>query len=161
MGTSAAAASPRGLCMRRDEVRRRRATLDKLKAVEATESRVAVFRDPTQPATSVDPRPDAPGLLVGLGSKPRCPRGHGRVSLPQAPRRRWRIVFFCVLGLVGLFLVAQAVPYGRGHSNPQVTKEPAWDSPATRDARDASLRRLPQQPDHLAVVLATSRPSRG
>ena len=50
--------------------------------------------------------------------------------MPQ--RRPWRIVFFCVLGLVGLFLVAQAVPYGRSHSNPAVTKEPAWDSPATR-----------------------------
>ena len=50
--------------------------------------------------------------------------------VPQ--RRPWRIVFFCLLGLVGLLLVSQAVPYGRGHSNPRVTKEPAWDSPATR-----------------------------
>lgn len=43
-----------------------------------------------------------------------------------------RILFLCLVGLVGLFAVAQAVPYGRGHSNPPVTKEPAWDSPQTR-----------------------------
>lgn len=38
-----------------------------------------------------------------------------------------------VLGvLVFLFAVIQAVPYGRDHSNPAVSQEPAWDSPATR-----------------------------
>ena len=42
------------------------------------------------------------------------------------------MLFFCVCGLVGLFVLAQAIPYGRGHSNPPVTKEPAWDSPQTR-----------------------------
>lgn len=31
-----------------------------------------------------------------------------------------------VLGLVGAFVIAQVVPYGRNHSNPPVTKEPAW-----------------------------------
>ncbi len=30
------------------------------------------------------------------------------------------------------FLVVQVVPYGRKHSNPTVTAEPAWDSPDTR-----------------------------
>jgi mono/diheme cytochrome c family protein len=34
--------------------------------------------------------------------------------------------------LAALFLLIQAVPYGRDHSNPTVTKEPAWDSPQTR-----------------------------
>jgi hypothetical protein len=34
---------------------------------------------------------------------------------------------------VGLLAVAQAIPYGRGHSNPPVTKEPAWDSSRTRE----------------------------
>ncbi len=34
--------------------------------------------------------------------------------------------------LVGLFALIQAVPYGRSHTNPPVTKEPAWDSPRTR-----------------------------
>jgi hypothetical protein len=34
--------------------------------------------------------------------------------------------------LVG-FLAIQFVPYGRDHTNPPVTGEPAWDSAATRD----------------------------
>ena len=44
--------------------------------------------------------------------------------------RKWwsRIAF----GLIGAFLAIQLVPYGRAHSNPPVTGEPAWDSPATR-----------------------------
>jgi mono/diheme cytochrome c family protein len=44
--------------------------------------------------------------------------------------RRWLII-----GLGGaavLFVLIQAVPYGRSHTNPPVTKEPAWNSPATR-----------------------------
>ena len=51
--------------------------------------------------------------------------------VPQG--RAKRIVFFAVVGAVGLFLIAQAVPYGRGHSNPPVTREPAWNSPQTRE----------------------------
>ena len=35
--------------------------------------------------------------------------------------------------LVGLFLVMQLVPYGRNHTNPPVIREPAWDSPRTRE----------------------------
>jgi mono/diheme cytochrome c family protein len=44
--------------------------------------------------------------------------------------RKWwsRIVF----GLLGAFLVIQFVPYGRDHTNPPVTGEPAWDAPETR-----------------------------
>jgi len=41
---------------------------------------------------------------------------------------RWGLV-----GLVGVLVVIQAVPYGRSHDNPPVVAEPAWDSPATRD----------------------------
>jgi len=37
------------------------------------------------------------------------------------------------LGALGLMLLIQVVPYGRDHSNPPVTAEPAWDTPATRD----------------------------
>lgn len=33
---------------------------------------------------------------------------------------------------VALFILIQAVPYGRSHSNPPVTLEPKWDSPQTR-----------------------------
>jgi mono/diheme cytochrome c family protein len=36
------------------------------------------------------------------------------------------------IAIVALFALAQAVPYGRNHSNPPVTAEPKWDSPATR-----------------------------
>ncbi len=35
--------------------------------------------------------------------------------------------------LVGLFVLMQAVPYGRDHTNPPVIVEPAWDSPRTRE----------------------------
>jgi hypothetical protein len=39
-----------------------------------------------------------------------------------------------VLGIAALLLLAaQAVPYGNQHSNPPVTLEPRWDSPATRE----------------------------
>ena len=36
------------------------------------------------------------------------------------------------LGLLGLFVVIQLVPYGRNHTNPPITGEPPWDAPATR-----------------------------
>lgn len=42
------------------------------------------------------------------------------------PNRRW-----WWRGAVGL-LAIQLVPYGRDHTNPAVTSEPAWNSPATR-----------------------------
>ncbi len=35
-------------------------------------------------------------------------------------------------GLVCL-LLAQVIPYGRSHTNPPVIREPAWDSPRTRE----------------------------
>jgi mono/diheme cytochrome c family protein len=36
------------------------------------------------------------------------------------------------VGLLGALIAIQLVPYGRDHSNPPVTGEPAWDSPQTR-----------------------------
>jgi hypothetical protein len=36
------------------------------------------------------------------------------------------------IGLLVLFGLIQAVPYGRSHSNPPVLAEPRWDSPRTR-----------------------------
>lgn len=36
------------------------------------------------------------------------------------------------LGVVGAFLSIQLVPYGRDHTNPTITGEPAWDTPETR-----------------------------
>ena len=46
-------------------------------------------------------------------------------------RRRWLTRFF--LALLLLFVLAQLVPYGRTHDNPQRSVEPAWDSKTTRD----------------------------
>ena len=34
---------------------------------------------------------------------------------------------------VAVALAIQVVPYGRYHANPPVTREPAWDSPGTRE----------------------------
>jgi mono/diheme cytochrome c family protein len=45
-------------------------------------------------------------------------------------RKRWAA--YVVGGVLALFLLIQAVPYGRAHSDPPVTKEPAWDSSQTR-----------------------------
>jgi mono/diheme cytochrome c family protein len=46
--------------------------------------------------------------------------------------------FFLILGLglLALFVVIQAVPYGEGRTNPPVTAEPDWDSPETRELFD-------------------------
>lgn len=43
-----------------------------------------------------------------------------------------KIVGFGLLGLLGLFVLLQLVPYGRAHDNPPVIQEPNWDSPETR-----------------------------
>ena len=43
--------------------------------------------------------------------------------------KRWHKI---VIGLVVVFGLIQLVPYGRSHTNPPVTGEPAWDSPETR-----------------------------
>jgi hypothetical protein len=36
------------------------------------------------------------------------------------------------LGLLGLAVLLQLVPYGRSHSNPPVVQEPRWNAPETR-----------------------------
>lgn len=47
---------------------------------------------------------------------------------------RWRKRLGWVGGvLIALFLLLQAVPYGRAHENPGVVREPPWDSPRTRE----------------------------
>jgi Haem-binding domain len=50
----------------------------------------------------------------------------------KRPRSVRRALFWTGLGLLTLFLLAQAMPYGRNHSNPPVLQEPKWDSPTTR-----------------------------
>ncbi len=56
-----------------------------------------------------------------------------RVPIPptRGPKTR-RFVPRLIGAVLGGLLVLQLVPYGRDHSNPPVTKEPAWDSPRTR-----------------------------
>ena len=47
---------------------------------------------------------------------------------------RWLTMSLKVLAaLVVAFGLMQLVPYGRTHSNPPITQEPAWDSPRTRE----------------------------
>ncbi len=48
-----------------------------------------------------------------------------------APKRR-HPVRTVLLGVLGLFVLIQLVPYGHDHSNPPTSKEPAWDSLQTR-----------------------------
>jgi hypothetical protein len=38
-----------------------------------------------------------------------------------------------LLWVAAFVVVIQIVPYGHRHTNPPVTKEPAWDSPQTRE----------------------------
>ncbi len=46
---------------------------------------------------------------------------------------KWRSVFrWGLIGAIVLFVLIQLVPYGRNHTNPPVTMEPAWDSSQTR-----------------------------
>ncbi len=45
--------------------------------------------------------------------------------------RKWLIRG--AIGIVGLLVVAQLVPYGRDHGNPRVTREVRWDSARTRE----------------------------
>lgn len=42
------------------------------------------------------------------------------------------------LALLIMFLGIQLIPYGREHSNPPITKEPAWDTPQTRELAKAA-----------------------
>lgn len=44
--------------------------------------------------------------------------------------RKW--ILRVVLGVVGLFVLAQLVPYGRNHTNPPAQAEPRWASAQTR-----------------------------
>jgi mono/diheme cytochrome c family protein len=45
---------------------------------------------------------------------------------------RKRFTAYVLLALAAVVLLIQAIPYGRDHANPPVTKEPAWDSTQTR-----------------------------
>ncbi len=51
-------------------------------------------------------------------------------SRPRRPLLKWTLRL--VVAGVALFALAQAVPYGRSHTNPPVQAEPQWNSPQTR-----------------------------
>ena len=54
------------------------------------------------------------------------------MRLVSSPPRLRRLLLGAAIAAAVLFGLAQAVPYGRSHANPPVTKEPAWDTPRTR-----------------------------
>ncbi len=43
-----------------------------------------------------------------------------------------KIMIYVLLGLAGVFVLLQLVPYGRQHTNPPVVSEPPWGSPEAR-----------------------------
>ena len=47
-----------------------------------------------------------------------------------------RVASSFALGALAVFVLIQAVPYGRSHSNPPISGEPDWDSPLTRELTD-------------------------
>ena len=49
-----------------------------------------------------------------------------------------RVIRIGLFGLVGAFLLIQVIPYGRDHTNPPVTAEPAWDSQRTHALAQAA-----------------------
>ncbi len=85
---------------------------------------------PTSP-----PKPDT-GPVDSLG----LPEP-GQEPPPRTPRFRLRpargsgwtswLKWVLIAG-VAFFVLLQAVPYGRSHTNPPTTMEPKWDSPQTR-----------------------------
>jgi hypothetical protein len=50
-----------------------------------------------------------------------------------AVRRVVKGLLLALAWIAGVFAVMQIVPCGRTHSNPPTVKEPAWDSPRTRE----------------------------
>lgn len=55
------------------------------------------------------------------------------MGMKPSVRRLLRHFLVGLAWMVGIFAVIQLIPYGRTHANPPTTKEPAWDSPRTRE----------------------------
>ena len=47
-------------------------------------------------------------------------------------KKFWKVILYLFIVGVIVFVGLQFVPYGRNHTNPPTTSEPAWDSPQTR-----------------------------
>jgi hypothetical protein len=75
------------------------------------------------------------GLLVAFGLTTwGVYRWRSRHLDPRPDRVPWgSLASSGLVALVVVFLVAQAVPYGRDHSNPPTNGEPAWATPQTRE----------------------------
>jgi len=72
-------------------------------------------------------------FLLVVGATIGAYRLLGRAPIVWAqPLQRRRLLSSTLIGVLAVGLAIQAVPYGRDHSNPPVTEEPAWDSPETR-----------------------------
>lgn len=56
----------------------------------------------------------------------------GRDVLSTRKAIRLRNAAYGLLGLIGVGLFIQLVPYGRSHENSPIVREPDWDRPATR-----------------------------
>jgi len=77
----------------------------------------------SQQTVESPPGRSAPSPLPpGPGQQPPGPRSH----------RYQRWLFRALIAGAALFVLAQAVPYGRSHTNPPTLAEPHWNSPATR-----------------------------
>jgi hypothetical protein len=87
------------------------------------------------------------GILLAATALPASRRSEESVMTRTAKRT--------AVGLGASFFVwlaIQAMPFGRPSANPSVVAEPAWDTAETRQAREASLLRLPQQRDPVAGI---------
>ncbi len=75
------------------------------------------------------------GLLVAFGLTTwGVDRWRSRHLDPRPDRVPWgSLASSGLVALIVVFLVAQAVPYGRDHSNPPTNGEPAWATPQTRE----------------------------
>ena len=47
--------------------------------------------------------------------------------------KTWKIILITLGAILAFALLIQLVPFGRNHTNPPVTAEPAWDSPRTSE----------------------------
>jgi hypothetical protein len=68
-----------------------------------------------------------------LSIHPRFTSGWHPAAMSDSTPGRSRFLTKVLLGSVVFFALIQLVPYGRDHRNPPVRREPAWDSPRTRE----------------------------
>jgi hypothetical protein len=84
------------------------------------------------------PPPFMIGLLVAFGLVTRViyRRRAGRLDPAPSPAPGGMLASSALAAALIVFVAAQAVPYGRDHSNPPITGEPDWATPKTRELMD-------------------------